>query len=64
MTLCLLRVLQTYMALAKGGLVEDHILILPIGHYQSSVTAPEDVIDEINKYPCDVKMEGCRKFCL
>ena len=44
-------VFQTYLALAKGGLVEDHVLILPIGHYQSSVTAPADVIEEIDKYP-------------
>ena len=42
---------QTYLALAKGGLVEDHVLILPIGHYQSSVTSLADVIEEIDKYP-------------
>lgn len=41
---------ETYLALAKGGLVDDHILILPIGHYQSSVTALEDVTEEIEKY--------------
>ncbi|KAJ8299800.1 hypothetical protein KUTeg_023860 [Tegillarca granosa] len=27
---------KTYLALAKGGLVDDHVLILPIGHYQST----------------------------
>lgn len=42
---------ETYLALAKGGLVDDHVLILPIGHYQSSVSAPLEVIDEIEKYP-------------
>jgi hypothetical protein len=26
---------QCYLALAKGGLTENHVLILPIGHYQS-----------------------------
>ena len=31
--------------------MDDHVLILPIGHYQSSVSAPADVIDEIYKYP-------------
>ncbi|KAH3727587.1 CWF19-like protein 1 isoform X2 [Dreissena polymorpha] len=41
---------QTYLALAKGGLVPDHILILPIGHYQSSVTAPDEVMNEIDKF--------------
>lgn len=49
-------IFQTYLALAKGGLVDEHILILPIGHYQSSVTAPEDVLEEIEKYPF------CSKF--
>ena len=37
------------MALPKGGLVDDHVLILPIGHYQSSVTSPEEVVEEIDK---------------
>ncbi|XP_052802923.1 CWF19-like protein 1 isoform X2 [Mya arenaria] len=46
---------ETYLALAKGGLVADHILILPIGHYQSSVTAPEEVINEIDKYKKSLK---------
>ncbi|KAL4225333.1 hypothetical protein ACF0H5_016021 [Mactra antiquata] len=46
---------ETYLALAKGGLVNDHILILPIGHYQSSVTAPDEVMDEIAKYKKSLK---------
>uniref|UniRef100_A0A0L8G1K5 Cwf19-like C-terminal domain-containing protein n=1 Tax=Octopus bimaculoides TaxID=37653 RepID=A0A0L8G1K5_OCTBM len=33
----------TYMALAKGAMVPDHVLILPIGHYQSTVVAPSEV---------------------
>jgi len=41
---------QCYLALAKGGLTNDHVLILPIGHYQSTVMAPSDVLDEIEKY--------------
>lgn len=41
---------QCYLALAKGGLTDEHILILPIGHHQSTVSAPSDVIDEIEKY--------------
>lgn len=39
------------MALAKGGLTGDHVMILPIGHHQSIVSAPEEVIEEIDKYP-------------
>ncbi|KAK3593978.1 hypothetical protein CHS0354_040718 [Potamilus streckersoni] len=42
---------QTYLALAKGGLVPDHVLILPIGHYQSTVMASSEVIEEIDNYP-------------
>lgn len=41
---------QCYLALAKGGLIDEHVLILPIGHHQSTVTSPSDVIDEIEKY--------------
>lgn len=46
---------ETYLALAKGGLVDEHILILPIGHYQSSVSAPEEVTEEIEKYKKAIK---------
>lgn len=38
---------EAYIALAKGGLVEDHFLILPISHYQSLSTVPESVEKEI-----------------
>ncbi|XP_038053166.1 CWF19-like protein 1 [Patiria miniata] len=41
---------STYMALAKGGLIPDHVLVLPIGHYQSIVDLPEDVIEELEQY--------------
>lgn len=36
-----LAITQTYMALPKGGMVPDHVLILPIGHYAASTDAPE-----------------------
>ncbi|XP_064635450.1 CWF19-like protein 1 [Lineus longissimus] len=44
-----------YLALAKGGLTPDHVLILPIGHHQSTVQAPSDVIAEIEKYKSGLK---------
>ncbi|CAG2205549.1 CWF19-like protein 1 [Mytilus edulis] len=47
--------IHTYLALAKGGLVDDHILILPIGHHQSTTSAPSEVIDEINRYKTALK---------
>lgn len=46
---------HNYLALAKGGLVEDHILILPIGHHQSTVLAPSEVVEEIEKYKSALK---------
>lgn len=46
---------ETYLALAKGGLVGDHILILPIGHHQSTVLAPSEVVNEIDKYKSALK---------
>ena len=32
--------MQSYLALPKGGLVSEHVLILPIGHYAASTDAP------------------------
>uniref|UniRef100_A0A667YYU3 CWF19-like protein 1 n=1 Tax=Myripristis murdjan TaxID=586833 RepID=A0A667YYU3_9TELE len=39
-----------YLALAKGGLTPQHLLILPIGHYQSVVELSSDVVEEMNRY--------------
>lgn len=37
--------------MAKGGLVNDHLLILTVGHYQSTSCLPENITDEIEQYP-------------
>ncbi|PAV79700.1 hypothetical protein WR25_19083 isoform C [Diploscapter pachys] len=39
-----------YVAMPKGPLTEDHVLILSIGHIQSIVAAPSEVRDELEKY--------------
>eukprot|EP00698_Gefionella_okellyi_P021936 TRINITY_DN719_c0_g1_i1.p1 TRINITY_DN719_c0_g1~~TRINITY_DN719_c0_g1_i1.p1 ORF type:complete len:551 (+),score=110.61 TRINITY_DN719_c0_g1_i1:123-1775(+) len=39
-----------YVALAKGGLTTDHVLIVPIAHLGSSVDTPDDVLAEMYKY--------------
>uniref|UniRef100_A0A8C5MAF0 CWF19-like protein 1 n=1 Tax=Leptobrachium leishanense TaxID=445787 RepID=A0A8C5MAF0_9ANUR len=44
-----------YVALAKGGLLSDHVLILPIGHYQSMVDLSSEVIEEVEKYKTALK---------
>ncbi|XP_070925402.1 CWF19-like protein 1 isoform X6 [Macaca nemestrina] len=41
---------KCYLALAKGGLSDDHVLILPIGHYQSVVELSAEVVEEVEKY--------------
>jgi len=41
---------STYLTLAKGGLTEDHLLILPIGHIQSTIQCPPDVLSEITRF--------------
>jgi len=52
------------MALAKGGLTEAHVLVLPIGHYQSTVASPSDVIEEIEKYPLiSISLNSCMNSC-
>ncbi|XP_018563019.1 CWF19-like protein 1 homolog isoform X2 [Anoplophora glabripennis] len=48
-----------YLALAKGGIVEEHLLICPIEHYQSSLGQPPDVLEEINQFK-----EALKKFYL
>ncbi|KAI6066613.1 CWF19-like protein 1 [Aix galericulata] len=44
-----------YLALAKGGLLPDHVLILPIGHYQSVVDLSPEVMEEVTKYKSALK---------
>ncbi|XP_061770354.1 CWF19-like protein 1 [Nerophis ophidion] len=39
-----------YLALAKGGLTSGHVLVLPIGHYQSVVDLASEVLAEMDKY--------------
>lgn len=39
-----------YLALAKGALTPRHMLILPIGHYQSVVELASEVVEEMEKY--------------
>ncbi|XP_057710667.1 CWF19-like protein 1 isoform X2 [Corythoichthys intestinalis] len=39
-----------YLALAKGGLNAGHVLILPIGHYRSTVELAAEVLQEMEKY--------------
>lgn len=46
---------QCYLALAKGGLSEDHVLIIPINHTQSLVTSEADVLNEIKLYKESLK---------
>lgn len=41
---------EVYLALAKGGLVDDHFLILPVTHYQSLSVLPKTVVEELNLY--------------
>lgn len=47
--------LQCYLALAKGGLSDDHVLILPIGHYQSVVELSAEVVEEVEKYKATLR---------
>jgi len=39
-----------YLALPKGGLTPDHVLILPIGHHQNLVSLPAEVEEEVGKF--------------
>jgi len=41
---------QCYVAVAKGAINKDHILICPVQHHNSTVVAPDDVVMEMEKY--------------
>jgi hypothetical protein len=41
---------KSYLAYAKGALNNDHLLIIPIDHVQSSIHADPDLLEDINKY--------------
>lgn len=47
--------MQCYLAMAKGGLTAHHMLILPIGHYQSVVDLSSEVVLEMEKYKSALK---------
>ena len=40
---------QVYVTLAKGELVPEHLLFIPINHVPSVTNAPEAVRDELEK---------------
>ncbi|XP_015281792.1 PREDICTED: CWF19-like protein 1, partial [Gekko japonicus] len=44
-----------YLALAKGGLSPDHVLVLPIGHCQSMVELASEVVEEVEQYKSSLK---------
>uniref|UniRef100_A0A8K9WTZ0 CWF19-like protein 1 n=1 Tax=Oncorhynchus mykiss TaxID=8022 RepID=A0A8K9WTZ0_ONCMY len=44
-----------YLALAKGSLTPQHVLVLPIGHYQSVVELSSEVVKELDRYKMAVR---------
>eukprot|EP00026_Physarum_polycephalum_P006461 Phypoly_transcript_06504.p1 GENE.Phypoly_transcript_06504~~Phypoly_transcript_06504.p1 ORF type:complete len:522 (+),score=76.22 Phypoly_transcript_06504:58-1623(+) len=46
---------DVYLALAKGGLVDDHVLIVPIEHHPAIASLPQGTLDEINRYKLAMK---------
>jgi len=46
---------HSYLALAKGGLTPDHVMVLPIACYPSSLEIPEEVADEISRFKSALK---------
>uniref|UniRef100_UPI003AAC8F3D CWF19-like protein 1 n=1 Tax=Centroberyx gerrardi TaxID=166262 RepID=UPI003AAC8F3D len=44
-----------YLALAKGALTPHHVLVLPIGHYQSVVELSSEVVQEMERYKSALK---------
>lgn len=41
---------KVYLALAKGGLVEEHLLICPVEHVKNSLEQSDDVTEEVTQF--------------
>ena len=41
---------HSYLALPKGGMTPDHVMILPISHYSSQLDIPEEVEKEMTRF--------------
>ena len=42
---------HAYLALPKGPLNDNHLLILPIAHHRCALELPEEVAEEIDDFP-------------
>jgi diadenosine tetraphosphate (Ap4A) HIT family hydrolase len=41
---------ECYVALAKGGLTPDHVLVVPLGHFPSTRALPAEAAAELERY--------------
>ncbi|XP_061405323.1 CWF19-like protein 1 [Lethenteron reissneri] len=48
---------HVYVALAKGGLARDHVLVAPVAHHASTVDLPEEAAVEMRSY-----LDALRRF--
>jgi len=57
---------NVYLALAKGGLTPDHVLILPITHVPSTLQLDEDTRAEVDEYKAALRafFESQGKACV
>lgn len=46
---------ESYLALPKGGLIPNHVLIVPLAHISSLIEANKQTLDEINRYIAALK---------
>lgn len=53
-----------YVALAKGGLTSDHVMILPVQHHQSLTRLADDIKREIKKFKSALRKFFKKKQCV
>ena len=46
---------HAYLALPKGPLNDNHLLILPIAHHRCALELPEEVAEEIEKFKSSLR---------
>ena len=44
-----------YLAMAKGGMTANHVMVLPIAHHASTLELPNDVAEEMLKFKSSLK---------
>ena len=49
---------DAYMALPKGGITPEHVLVIPVEHQPSYAAAPEALVTEMDRFKDALRRHG------